>query len=75
MQRSDSIKLNFEALEMEKYTNRARKGDDKNGVICLIIMFTAGFMVIKISEMGHFCIFCWQQQKSSCILDKPFKCI
>ena len=51
------MELNFEGLQMQKWnipTNRARRGDDKNGVLCLVIMFTPGVMVIKMLKMAHF---------------------
>ena len=41
--------LNFEGLEMQKWnipTERAQRVDKKNGVICLIIMFTPRIAVI-----------------------------
>ena len=41
MQEGDSTKLNSEGLEMQKWstpTDRARRADGKNGVICLVIM-------------------------------------
>ena len=31
--------------------------DEKNGVICLVIMFTTGVMIIKISKIAHFLYF------------------
>ena len=34
-------------------TDRALRADEKNGVICLVIMFTSGFMVFKMSKMAH----------------------
>ena len=37
--------------------DRAERVDEKNGVICLVIMFTPGVMVIKISKMTHFLYF------------------
>ena len=40
--------------------DRAQKADDKNGVICLVIMFTLQVMVIKVSKMAkmvHFLYF------------------
>ena len=55
------MELNFEGLEMQKRnipTDRAQRVDEKNGVICLDIIFTPGVMVIKISKMAHFCAFC-----------------
>ena len=39
-------------------TGRAHRVDEKNGVICLNIMFTLRVMVIKMSKMADFCIFC-----------------
>ena len=38
--------------------DRAKIVDEKNRVICLVIMITARIMVIKMSKMGYFCIFC-----------------
>ena len=37
--------------------DRAQKVDEKNGVICLVIMFTPRVMVIKMSKMAHFLYF------------------
>ena len=37
--------------------NRAQSVDEKNGVICLVIMFTSRFKVIKMSKMAHFLYF------------------
>ena len=37
--------------------DRAERVDEKNGVICLVIMFIPGVMVIKISKMTHFLYF------------------
>ena len=54
------MKLNFEDLEMQKWnmpTNRAQKLHGKNGVICLVIMFTPRVMVIKVSKMAPFLYF------------------
>ena len=45
MQRGGPMELNFEDLEMQKRnipTDRARRIEDKNGVICLVTMFTPG---------------------------------
>ena len=59
-----------------KYTNEySSKSRWKNGVICLIIMFTPQVMIIKMPKMAYFCIFCWCQQKISHSLDKIFTCI
>ena len=57
MQKGDSMELNFEGFEMQKSnipTDRTRRTDEQNGVICLVIMFTPGVIVIKISKMDHF---------------------
>ena len=41
-----------------KYTNGENsRVDEKNGVICLVIMFAPGVMVIKMSKMAHFWYF------------------
>ena len=37
--------------------DRAQSGDEKNGVICLVIMFTSKVIVIKMSKMAD-CSFC-----------------
>ena len=69
------MELNFEGLEMQKWnipTDRAQIEDGKNMVICLFIMFTPQVIIIKISKMAHFCIFCWWQQKISLSLHKIF---
>ena len=44
------MELNLEVLEMQKLntsTERAQRVHDKNGVNCLVIMFTPGVKVIK----------------------------
>ena len=54
------MKLKFEFFEMEKRnipTERAQRVDEKNEVICLIIMFTFGVMVIKMSKITLFLYF------------------
>ena len=33
--------------------DRAQRADEKNGVICLVSMFTPGFVVIKMSKMTY----------------------
>ena len=48
----DPMELNFEGFEMQKWnipTDSAQRVDGKNGVICLVIMFTTRVMVIKMS--------------------------
>ena len=56
----DTMELNSEAPEMQEWntpTNRAHRADEKNGIICLAIMFTSGVLVIKMSKMAHFMYF------------------
>ena len=57
MQRGDPMELNFEVLEMQKWsirTDRAQMAEEKNGVIFLFIMFTPRVMVIKMSKTTFF---------------------
>ena len=47
------MELKFEGIEMRKWNipaDRAQGTDEKNGVICLFIMFTHEVMVMKMSE-------------------------
>ena len=37
--------------------DRVQRVDEKNVIICLVIMFTYGVMVIKMSKMAHFLYF------------------
>ena len=56
----DLMKLDFEGLKMQKLnipTARAQRVDEENRYICLFLMFTPGFMVIKMSKMAHFFAF------------------
>ena len=67
----------FECFEMQKWnilTERAQR-EDENGILCLVIMFTPGVIVIKMSKMALFSILCWWQQKISHSLEKIFKYI
>ena len=58
-----------------KYTNGySSKSRWKNGVICLVIMFTPRVMVIKKSKMAYF-LFSADGSKKSVSWDKIFKCI
>ena len=71
----EGMELNFEGLEIQKWnmpTDRAQRVDDKNGVICLVIMYTPGVMVIKMSKMAH--LLMPAKTQSQC-LDKMFTCI
>ena len=47
MQRGDPMELHFEGLEKH----------EKNGVICIVIMFTSRVMVIEMSQVVHFLYF------------------
>ena len=38
-------------------TDRARRVDEKNGIICLVIMLASGVIVIIMSKMAHFLYF------------------
>ena len=38
-------------------TDRTQRLEEKNGFICLVIMFALGIMVIKMSKMAHFLYF------------------
>ena len=61
MQKEDPMELQFEGLEMQKcniQTERTRRAGEKNEVICIVTIFTPKVMVIKMSKMVHFCIFC-----------------
>ena len=53
MYRVDSIELNFEGLKVKQ-----TKGvDEKNGVICLVIMFNSRVKAFGMSEMANFISF------------------
>ena len=45
------------ALNVLSLADRAQREDDKNGVICLVIMFASRNMVIKMSKMTCFLYF------------------
>ena len=46
-------------------TVRAERGDDKNGVICLVSTFPSWVMVQKLSKKVHFLQFCADLSKKS----------
>ena len=46
-------------------TNRSKKVDEKNGVICLVSMFPFWVMVLKLSKKVHFLQFCADFSKKS----------
>lgn len=60
------MKLNFEGREMQKWntaTDRAQKVEEKNGVICLIIMFTSGAFQMHLNIFPKLSLmFCCNQQ-------------
>ena len=37
--------------------DRAQRVDEKNGVICLVIMFTSRVMIIRMSKVSNFLYF------------------
>ena len=45
-------------------TDRAQRRDEKNGVICLVIMFTSKVIVIKMSKMAYFYFLLMPKKKS-----------
>ena len=51
------MELKFEGLKMQKLNtqmDRAQRVNEKNGDICLVIMFTPQVMVIKMSNSSFF---------------------
>ena len=57
MHRGDPIELNCEGLKLKKSKDRVQRVDEKNGIICLVIMFTSRVMASKMSEMANFIYF------------------
>ena len=58
---------NFESFEIQKWNipiDRTQRIYGKNRVICLVIMFTPGVMVIKMSQMAHFLLFTDDSKKT-----------
>ena len=56
MEKGEPMELKFEGIEMRKWNiimDRAQRVDEKNGVICLFIMFTPEVMVMTMSNMAH----------------------
>ena len=78
MQNRDPMELNFEVLEMQKWnipTHRvdeknAQRINEKNRIICLVVMLTPRVKVIKMSKKAHCLSF---QQKIGHSLSKIFK--
>ena len=62
------MKMNFEYFQIQKWilqTVRSEKVDDKNGVICLVSMFSSWVMVLKLSKKVRFLQFCADLSKKS----------
>ena len=60
VQRGDPMELNFEGLEILKSnrpTDRAERINEKNRVICPVLMFATGVMTIKMSKVAPFFYF------------------
>ena len=43
--------------------DRAQREDEKNRVVCLVIMFTSKVIVIKMFQMTDYFLCRWQQKK------------
>ena len=57
MQRGNSRELNFKGPQMQKWnipTDRAQRENEKNWVICLIILFSLWVMVVEMLKMANF---------------------
>ena len=54
------MKSNFKGLEMQKWNkpmDKVQKVGEKNGFICLVIMFTPAVTAIEMSKMALFFFF------------------
>ena len=54
------MELKLEGLEMQKWNmlmGRDRRIDEINAVICLVIIFSPGVKVIKMSKLAHLFVF------------------
>ena len=70
-QKGNHMKMNFDYFQIQKWmlqTVRVEKVDEKNGVICLVSMFSSWVMVRKLFKEVHFLQFCAN-------LSKKFKSI
>ena len=68
MKKEDSMELSFEGLETQKWNipaGRAQRLDEKNGVICLVILFTPRAIIIKMTQIGLFFVFSADESKKS----------
>ena len=60
------MELNFEGLEIQNWNipmERTGKGNEKNGAIFLVIMFTPRVMFIKMPKNGSFFLFSANESK------------
>ena len=67
-QRVDHVKMNFDYFRVQKWilqTVRTEKVDEKNGVICLVSIFSSWVMVLKFSKKMHVLQFCDDLSKKS----------
>ena len=74
MQRRDPMELNFEGLEMQKWnipTDIIQRVDEKDGVICLVIIFTPRVIVIVRNSL--YLVFSADDSKKLDSLRKIFK--
>ena len=58
--KEEPMELKFEGIKMRRLNLpmvRAQRVDERNGVICLFIMFTPEVMVMKMSNMAHLLYF------------------
>ena len=70
------MELNFEGLQMQKRNisaDNAQRLETKTGVICLVVMFFLGFMVIKMSKKTYFLCFLLMTAKISPSFSKILK--
>ena len=54
------MELKLEGLEMQKWNmlmGRDRRIDEINAVICLVIIFSPGVKLIKMSKLAHLFVF------------------
>ena len=55
------MEINFEYFQIQKWilqTIRSEKVDEKNEVICVVLIFSSWVMVLKLSKKVHFLRFC-----------------
>ena len=76
VQRRNHMEQNFGGPERQKWniqTNRSQNVDEKNGVICLVFMFTPEVLIITMLKMAPVFFSCWWQKMISHSLGKIFK--